>query len=71
MRNCLVIDLDRCSGCDSCIVACKLENNIDLGNYWNQVIAVGPTGTHPDIEQYWHPMHLALSISTTPVFSSR
>ena len=56
MRNCLVIDLDRCSGCDSCIVACKLENNIDLGNYWNQVIAVGPTGTHPDIEQYWLPV---------------
>ena len=56
MRNCLVIDLDRCSGCDSCIVACKLENNIDLGNYWNHVIAVGPTGTHPDIEQYWLPV---------------
>lgn len=56
MRKCLVIDLDRCSGCDSCIVACKLENNIDLGNYWNRVIAVGPTGTFPDIEQYWLPV---------------
>ena len=33
MRNCLVIDLDRCSGCDSCIAACKHENGIGLGVY--------------------------------------
>lgn len=56
MRNCLVIDVDRCSGCDSCVVACKFENNIDLGSYWNRVLAVGPTGVHPDIEQYWLPV---------------
>ena len=52
MRNCLVIDLDRCSGCDGCVAACKLENNVDLGVYYNRVHAVGPTGTFPDIEQY-------------------
>jgi Fe-S-cluster-containing dehydrogenase component len=56
MRRCLVIDLDRCSGCDSCVAACKHENNIDLGNYWNRVLAVGPFGTHPDIEMYWLPV---------------
>ena len=55
MRNCLVIDLDRCSGCDSCVVACKFENNLDLGMYWNRVSVVGPTGTFPDLEQYWLP----------------
>jgi Fe-S-cluster-containing dehydrogenase component len=56
MARALVIDLDRCSGCDSCIVACKHENGVDLGNYWNRVLAVGPTGTWPDIEQYWLPV---------------
>ena len=56
MRNCLVIDLDRCSGCDSCIAACKLENDVDLGVCYNRVHAVGPTGTFPDIEQYWLPL---------------
>lgn len=56
MRNCLIVDLDRCSGCDTCVVACKLENNIDLGTYWNRVVAVGPSGTHPDIEMYWLPV---------------
>ena len=55
MRNRLVIDLDRCSGCDSCVVACKFENNLDLGVYWNRVRVVGPSGTFPDIEQYWLP----------------
>ena len=55
MRNCLVIDLDRCSGCDSCIVACKLENSVPLGEYWNRVNVVGPTGEWPRIEQYWLP----------------
>jgi Fe-S-cluster-containing dehydrogenase component len=52
----LVLDLDRCSGCDSCIVACKFENQISLGNYWNRVLAIGPTGTHPDISMYWLPI---------------
>lgn len=56
MKKSLVIDLDRCSGCDSCIVACKFENNIDLGEYWNRVLTVGPTGTHPNVEMYWLPM---------------
>jgi Fe-S-cluster-containing dehydrogenase component len=55
-KRALVIDLDRCSGCDSCIVACKFENDITLGNYWNRVLAIGPTGKHPDIEMYWLPV---------------
>ena len=55
MRNCLVIDLDRCSGCDSCVVACKFENDVPLGTYWNRVNVVGPTGEWPRIEQYWLP----------------
>jgi len=55
MKYALVIDLDRCSGCDSCVVACKHENKLDLGMYRCTVPIVGPTGTFPDIEQYWLP----------------
>ena len=55
-RRTLVIDLNRCSGCDSCTVACKYENNIKLGSFWNRVMAIGPTGAYPDIEMYWMPM---------------
>lgn len=55
-KRCLVINLDRCTGCDSCITACKYENGVGLGNYWNHVVAVGPTGTFPDVEMYWLPV---------------
>ena len=56
MAKCLVVDLDRCTGCDACVVACKLENGIGLGEYWNRVVTVGPTGTHPRVEMYWLPV---------------
>ncbi len=55
-RRCMVIDLDRCTGCQSCIVSCKFENSVGLGNYWCDVINVDPVGTHPDIEMYWLPL---------------
>ena len=55
-KKCLVINLDRCTGCDSCIVSCKFENSLPLGVYYNRVLAVGPTGTYPDIERYNLPV---------------
>lgn len=56
MKNTLVINLDRCSGCDSCITTCKFENSLPLGEYFSRVISIGPTGIFPDIEQYWLPV---------------
>ena len=50
-RNCLVVDLDKCIGCHACEVACKNENGIALGEYWNRVLQIGPHGTFPDLEQ--------------------
>ncbi len=54
-HNAIVIDLDRCIGCFACEISCKNENGIALGEQWNKVIVEGPTGTFPDIEQYWLP----------------
>ena len=56
MRKGLLVNLDRCSGCDSCVVACKLEHGLGLGSAYNRVAAVGPVGTFPNVEKYWLPM---------------
>lgn len=55
-RKCLVINLDRCTGCDSCIVSCKFENHLPLGTFYNRVMQVGPTGSYPNVERYNLPV---------------
>ena len=27
-HNCIVVNLDRCTGCFGCVIACKMENNV-------------------------------------------
>ncbi len=43
-RLVMVIDLDRCIGCWTCSVACKAENNVPLGSFWNRITSVETTG---------------------------
>lgn len=55
-KKCLVINLDRCTGCDSCVVSCKLEHSLPLGIFYNRVVQIGPTGVYPNIERYNLPV---------------
>ncbi|MBC8505516.1 MAG: 4Fe-4S dicluster domain-containing protein [Anaerolineales bacterium] len=44
----MVIDLQRCTGCGGCILACKNENNLSEGVSWSSKIA-WTEGTFPDV----------------------
>lgn len=56
MRNCIVVDLDHCTGCKGCEIACKNENNIPLGERWNRLLLCGPYGEFPNLSQYYLPV---------------
>ena len=51
----IVIDSNLCTGCLSCEVACKQENGVALGQYWNKVILRGPEGDFPHLKMHWIP----------------
>ena len=38
----IVMDCNRCVGCLACSVACKVINNVPIGNYWNKTFRIGP-----------------------------
>ncbi len=38
MRRVMVIDTDRCVGCEACVVACKTENAVPDGHYRDWVV---------------------------------
>ncbi len=58
----IITDLNRCVGCLACSVACKALNGVQIGNYWNKVMRVGPnpepdgSGKWPDVYMYFLTM---------------
>ena len=51
-HNCIVVNLDRCTGCYSCEITCKMENDIALGEHWNKMLQRGPFGDYPNMTRY-------------------
>ncbi|MDY7041315.1 MAG: 4Fe-4S dicluster domain-containing protein [Chloroflexota bacterium] len=57
----MVIDLERCIGCQACTVACKEENRTAPGVFWNRLYDV-ETGDYPQVRRVFLPrpcMHCA------------
>lgn len=63
MRYAMVIDLKLCTGCHTCSVACKVENNLPNGIWWNRILTVGgesmdtPSGEYPNLRMQYLPIN--------------
>jgi Fe-S-cluster-containing dehydrogenase component len=61
----MIIDLDRCTGCSACVVACHAENNVPIvterevtrgrGQHWIRIERYWE-GTYPDITARFMPL---------------
>jgi len=52
----MIIDLNRCIGCQTCAVACKIKNDLADDVWWNRVITVGGDTVDAvggDVEHPW------------------
>lgn len=61
----MAIDLDKCTACQGCVVACRMENNVptvgpeqtekDRGIFWMDLLRVDE-GKHPDLKTQFIPI---------------
>lgn len=64
-RWAMVIDLDRCTGCQACVVACNAENNIPVVT--EEEAAYGRWANWIHIERYWEGEYPNVKAKFMPV----
>lgn len=62
----MVVDLDKCTGCQACVVACHAENNVPVAS---EEEVIGGRGMHwIRIERYWEGEYPDVKARFIPVF---
>jgi Fe-S-cluster-containing dehydrogenase component len=61
----MAIDLDRCTGCQACVVACHAENNVPVVGF--QEVAMGRSQHWLRIERYWQGEYPNIQVRFVPV----
>lgn len=51
----MAVDLERCTGCHACSVACKVENQVPLGHFRTKVY-YHDSGQYPDVRRSFLPV---------------
>lgn len=59
----ILVNLHRCTGCWTCSMACKVQNDLPDEDFWVTVRTLGsgegidrPAGTWPDLHMSWMPV---------------
>jgi len=55
-RRGLVVNLERCTGCFTCEVACKQEHNLPEGERWIRVETLGPYEVNGELAMDFVPL---------------
>lgn len=55
MRYAMVLDLNRCVGCNTCTLACKQHNGLASGVFWSQVLKQ-EEGKYPHVQLQYMPI---------------
>ena len=61
----MTIDLDRCTGCEACMVACKAENNLPIVG--EQAFALGREMQWIRVERYWEGEYPDIKLRFIPM----
>ncbi len=69
----IFVNLQRCTGCWTCSLACKVGNDLPDGTLWQTVRTLGsgegidrPAGTWPDLRMSWIPIWSRSCIKCAP-----
>src|ERR1041385_2767088 len=65
----MVIDLDKCTGCEACVVACRTENNVPIAG--EEQTALGRQINWIRVERYWEGEYPNIKARFLPVLCQR